>query len=73
MVVAFFLCWAPFHAQKLMTMYVQRPAVEHQTTNPLDLYDVALCSGGGGGLLSVLGAVPRPETDDAVRAESYQR
>jgi len=22
-VVAFFLCWAPFHAQRLMTLYVK--------------------------------------------------
>ena len=48
-------------------MYVQRPSV---VRSPLDLYDVALCSGGSGGLLSVQGAVPRLETGGGVRAET---
>lgn len=30
-VVAFFICWAPFHAQRLMTIYIR----DHQWTTAL--------------------------------------
>lgn len=38
MVVAFFICWAPFHAQRLMAVYIKDPTPAHELAFSLLTY-----------------------------------